>query len=72
MDVYICEDDKGKPNFAKVLNSLSLDGTPRDLEEIVDTYSRRLESGVAPKDIFRDTEKSTRNHFFRIIEKIEG
>jgi len=56
VSVFFWGDGKGQEN----LNSIVLQGTEADIEEIADTYARRLESGVEIEHMFDDIIEKNR------------
>ena len=71
-DVYFWGDKEGKMDTSHALNSISLDGNTDDLEEIADTYARRLDAGVKVEDIFKDTEEQTRVNMKKLLEDFQA
>ncbi len=67
VDLY--GDDKGEVDFGKYLNGMYVGGKPDDLEEIADTFGRRLGLGVRPEDFFKDIEDATRISLQELAEK---
>ena len=71
-EVYFWGDNKGKIDTSHALESIVLDGGPDDLEEIADTYARRLDSGVKPEDMFTDIYEENRKNIKQLYEDFQA
>lgn len=71
-EVYFWGDKEGKLDTSNVLDSAVVDGGSDDQEEIADTYARRLEMGIKPKDMFSDTVEANLESMRHISEDIKS
>ena len=71
IEIYLWPDKDGKPDTAKILNSITVDGTVEDMEEIADTYARRLVLGIKPENIFDDIIEANREAMRELSEKFK-
>lgn len=60
LEVEFWGDIQGKRDPGNLLHSNIVFGTREDLEEVADTYARRLESNINPKDMFNDIIENNR------------
>ncbi|HET7099228.1 MAG TPA: hypothetical protein VFI61_03285 [Patescibacteria group bacterium] len=60
LEVEFWGDKQGKRDPDNLLASNVIPGTGEDLEEVADTYARRLDRGVAPEHMFDDIIENNR------------
>jgi hypothetical protein len=53
--------EDGKPDTAHSLNNDRIDATSGDIEELADTFARRLMSWTFVEDLFADITEARRN-----------
>ncbi|MBI4062414.1 hypothetical protein HY410_00675 [Candidatus Gottesmanbacteria bacterium] len=67
------DNGKGEPDTLHgIIDICPVDGKPDDLEEIADTYGRRLFSGVKPEEMFRDIEEANLEAMRRMSEQMRN
>lgn len=64
------ETPEGNPDWGHTFNSIVLDIKPEDVEEVADTYMRRLRDGVPPTELFRDIEEANIIAMREVWEKL--
>ncbi len=60
LEVEFWGDKQGERDPDSLLSSNVIPGTGEDLEEVADTYARRLDSGVSPEHMFDDIIENNR------------
>ena len=69
-DVCVFSDDgHGRADTGNYLGGISVLGKPDDLEEIADTFARRLKAGIQPENLFNDIRESTQKQMKRIFKE---
>ncbi len=69
--VFFTENNNGKPDFSRIKDSLAIDGNLEDLQEIADSFMRRLTSGVPISNIFKDFHEQNRRSVQNAYEKFK-